>query len=464
MSDLGGTDKAANGTFYARRILAVLLRRLQIDELKSCWSSAFHQFARTPGLSRKLEGCNLIHASDLAEKNLSLFAQSVAGSKAFSDFQFADSEATCQLKGQSLFNVLRFSPGILRDEFIFLFIVYQIICKLEQLHVNQVSHLGLDLTNVYIDGDFHVQLGPPDIDALRAFAVNENVLFPQASTELAYAPTFSNFSQVSLDWVLNKVSNYDYLMFINRLAGRQAAGEETSSAARAEQTSDVLSTAVWESSASTNETFACLPVTPARRLEGEDAAFLPHHLLDIMPNLAYFTYKARRTPIPVLQKYVRPIYRPEEFPSTMARLYASTPEECIPEFFSDPSVFVSLHADMPDLGLPEWCASAEDFLAYHRRILESTEVSRNLHHWIDLTFGYKLLGEAAVEAKNVHLELVGSQRALRSTAGVACLFTVPHPRRLLPSELSRYFGPDCAANYWNPTPPPPPSTAAAAVS
>lgn len=54
-------------------------------------------------------------------------------------------------------------------------------------------------------------------------------------------------------------------------------------------------------------------------------------------------------------------------------------------------------------------------------------MSRHLHQWIDVTFGFKLAGEAAVTAKNVSLP-PSSPAAMRSQ-GRAQLFQHPHPRR-----------------------------------
>ncbi|CAA6657804.1 unnamed protein product [Spirodela intermedia] len=55
-----------------------------------------------------------------------------------------------------------------------------------------------------------------------------------------------------------------------------------------------------------------------------------------------------------------------------------------------------------DVSLPPWAkGSPEEFIYNNREALESEFVSSNLHHWIDLIFGYKQRGRPAVEAANV---------------------------------------------------------------
>jgi len=54
-----------------------------------------------------------------------------------------------------------------------------------------------------------------------------------------------------------------------------------------------------------------------------------------------------------------------------------------------------------DITVPPWAENVFDCIRIHRKALESEYVSDNLHHWIDLIFGYKQRGDAAVEARNV---------------------------------------------------------------
>lgn len=155
---------------------------------------------------------------------------------------------------------------------------------------------------------------------------------------------------------------------------------------------------------------------------------VPHHVSDeCLSELAVCSYKARRLPLSVLRSAVRSVYEPNEYPSSMQRLYQWTPDECIPEFYSDPRIFTSLHSEMSDLALPHWVTSPEEFISLHRDALESDCVSQQLHHWIDITFGYKLSGQPSIEAKNVMLPT--SDPSMPNSTGRLQLFTKPHPRR-----------------------------------
>ncbi|XP_064622032.1 lysosomal-trafficking regulator-like isoform X2 [Lineus longissimus] len=87
-------------------------------------------------------------------------------------------------------------------------------------------------------------------------------------------------------------------------------------------------------------------------------------------------------------------------------------KELIPEFFSLPNFFINAEGyafghrqtgeQVDDVTLPKWCqCDARLFTLVNRQALESAHVTQNLHNWIDLVFGYKQTGKAAVEAVNV---------------------------------------------------------------
>ncbi|XP_053658434.1 lysosomal-trafficking regulator [Anopheles marshallii] len=87
-------------------------------------------------------------------------------------------------------------------------------------------------------------------------------------------------------------------------------------------------------------------------------------------------------------------------------------KELIPEFFTFPEFlenqegfdFGTRQSGEPvnHVELPAWCnGSARLFVLIHRQALEANIVRRQLSHWIDLIFGYKQTGQAAIDAINV---------------------------------------------------------------
>lgn len=55
-----------------------------------------------------------------------------------------------------------------------------------------------------------------------------------------------------------------------------------------------------------------------------------------------------------------------------------------------------------DIVLPPWAKQdTREFIRAHRLALECDYVSQHLHQWIDLIFGCKQNGPAAIEAVNV---------------------------------------------------------------
>ncbi|KAI5282184.1 hypothetical protein KEM52_003752, partial [Ascosphaera acerosa] len=97
--------------------------------------------------------------------------------------------------------------------------------------------------------------------------------------------------------------------------------------------------------------------------------------------------------------------------------------ELVPEFFYLPDFLRNINdydfglrqntaTSIGDVELPPWAKGDPNiFIQKNREALESPYVSENLHHWIDLVFGFKQKGDAAIEATNVyhHLSYQGAK-------------------------------------------------------
>jgi beige protein homolog 1 len=133
--------------------------------------------------------------------------------------------------------------------------------------------------------------------------------------------------------------------------------------------------------------------------------------------------------------------------------------ELIPEFYYLPDFLTNINGydfglrqgkggRVDNVILPPWAkGDPKIFVAKHREALESPYVSENLHLWIDLVFGSKQRGEAAIENLNVfhHLSYQGARnldnitdpKEKAITTGIIHnfgqtpyqIFTRPHPPR-----------------------------------
>eukprot|EP01059_Diplonema_ambulator_P036338 TRINITY_DN901_c3_g3_i3.p1 TRINITY_DN901_c3_g3~~TRINITY_DN901_c3_g3_i3.p1 ORF type:complete len:3518 (+),score=966.74 TRINITY_DN901_c3_g3_i3:810-11363(+) len=141
-------------------------------------------------------------------------------------------------------------------------------------------------------------------------------------------------------------------------------------------------------------------------------------------------------------------------------------KELTPEFYYLPDFLVNNnrirlgskqdHVNVNHVELPPWAkGNPREFVMMQRRALEGEHCSKHLHHWIDLTFGFKAgRGEAAVDALNcfhpyayegaVNIDSISDDMLRQSTIDIINnfgqmpqqLLTKPHPKRM----VERIFG------------------------
>ncbi|KAK9837038.1 hypothetical protein WJX84_000368 [Apatococcus fuscideae] len=145
---------------------------------------------------------------------------------------------------------------------------------------------------------------------------------------------------------------------------------------------------------------------------------------------------------------------------------SSDVKELIPEFYYHSEFLLNANnfdfgarqngPDLADVVLPPWAkGSPEEFVRIQREALESDFVSDHLHEWIDLIFGFKQRGKAAEDAANVFFYL--------TYEGAVDMDSIPdaHQRKAVEDQISN-FGqtPSQVFRKKHPRRSPPPSPAA----
>ncbi|KAI8373340.1 hypothetical protein BD560DRAFT_394684 [Blakeslea trispora] len=325
-------------------------------------------------------------------------------------------------RSTTLQDLLVYNPGVISSSLKRSFVVYQLVRVVASLHDRGLMHGNLKPSNILIDENLWIQLAGIEFEPYSLdFDLSQWLFNRETSRLINEIPQ----EPLVISWVKGNVSNFTYLMALNHLAGRREGDPNFY---------PILPWITDFSGNSVEDGWRNFTQTKFRINKGDeqlDFTFdgpVPHHITDILSDITYYVYQARKTPIPVLCQFVRSKYEPNEYPSSMQRLYQWTPDECIPEFYTDPTIFKSIHPDMPDMQVPAWASSPEDFIKKHSEALESDYVSAHLHHWIDLTFGKDLTGKGAIEAKNVALPLLAGQNSFMKH-GIIQLFKDKHPQR-----------------------------------
>ncbi|KAJ5723570.1 hypothetical protein N7488_001605 [Penicillium malachiteum] len=251
-------------------------------------------------------------------------------------------------------------------------------------------------------------------------------------------------SPATRKWVRGEISNFHYLMLINTLAGRtfnDLTQYPVFPWVLADYTSEELDLTNPKSFRDLSKPMGCQ--TPDREIGfrerynafaemGDDNSPPFHYGTHYSSAMIVSSYLIRLQPF--VKSYLllqggtfdhadRLFYSIRKAWESASRGNMTDVRELIPEFFYLPEFLVNsnkydfgilqnTNTVIDSVELPPWAkGDPKIFIQKHREALESPYVSENLHHWIDLVFGSKQKGEAAVESVNVfhHLSYKGAK-------------------------------------------------------
>lgn len=237
-------------------------------------------------------------------------------------------------------------------------------------------------------------------------------------------------------WIENRSTNYEYLIELNKIAGRTyndlmqypvfpwiiSDYESSVLNLKSPKTFRNLSKTISTQYEEMEEHYVTNYNYLAQSMAEQPTIMKPYHYSSHYSNSGTILHFLVRLP-PFTNMFL--LYQDNNFDipdrtfhsiATTFRLTskesATDVKELIPEFFHLPDFLENSEGFnfgkrqsgeiVNDVKLPSWCnGSSRIFSLVHRQALESDFVRKQLNQWIDLIFGYKQKGTAAINAINV---------------------------------------------------------------
>jgi WD repeat-containing protein 81 len=228
----------------------------------------------------------------------------------------------------SLLDCITYSPAILdKSHNKPLFIVYQLLNLLKSIHEKGLLLGDIGSNDIYLSENLLIYVFPKIESNLIHY---EEVV--DANLEGAKMPLLSNPQHNLRDycqmWCTGQISNFDYLTLLNNFAGRRI------------ESPDNHHIVPWVIDfSSKNGNWRDLTKTKYRLTKGDaqldityqhikhsSESTTPHHVSDVLSEITYYVYMARKTPKTVLCRHVRSKFVAAEYPASIKRLQEWTPD------------------------------------------------------------------------------------------------------------------------------------------
>uniref|UniRef100_A0A2S2QUA6 Putative inactive serine/threonine-protein kinase lvsG n=1 Tax=Sipha flava TaxID=143950 RepID=A0A2S2QUA6_9HEMI len=249
---------------------------------------------------------------------------------------------------------VNYSPTLLKSSHARpLFVLYQLLNAMQYTHDQGLVLGDITLSDIIVSPELWIRILPRITDN-----ISDADEFDNSYDETVKSSNAEHLAEICEQWVRGNMSNFDYITFLNKLAGRKYGDPKchhvfpwvTDFSSRAGLNYRDLTKSKYRLNKGDRQLDLTYDIE-----DEKTSALTPHHVPDILSEITYYVYRSRITPRSVLCRYIRTKFVPEEYPSSIQRMQEWSPDECIPEFFTDPSVFKSIHKELPDLGIPTWC-------------------------------------------------------------------------------------------------------------